>query len=156
MVLTKNGRMNPWGPDGIIHGGPVSPLLQIRLGFGVHLVCHSGGSRGVTPAPTSTPNFCAAPLPRCPQMVAWRPIWWQNLVRPGVPGESGPRQSGMFWTSGSVESLPNGDSPQELQTSRDAASTAPRAFRFRLCLYRFRKALNFQVQAGGVESFSLD
>ena len=140
--------MNSLGLDGITHGGPVSPLLQIRVGFGVPLVCHSGNSRSMTPAPTSPPNFCAAPLPPCPQMVAWRPIWWQNLVRLGVPGESGPRQSGMFCTSGSVESLPNGDSPQELQTSsRDAASTESRAFRFRLCLYRFRKALNFFVQA---------
>ena len=38
-----------------------------------------------------------------------------------VPGESGLRQSGMFWTSGSVESLPNGDSPQELQAGMQQA-----------------------------------
>ena len=84
--------------------------------------------QGRDPRTDLATKFLRSTAAPCPQMVAWRPIWWQILVRPGVPGESGPRQSGMFCTSGSVESLPNGDSPQELQTSsRDAASTESRA-----------------------------
>ena len=89
--------MNPLGPDGITHGGPASPLFQIRLGFGVHLVCQSGGSRGRTGVPVGNLGparaecFGRVEVWRAYQMVTPRKssrqaAEMQQAQRPGLSG----------------------------------------------------------------------